>query len=78
MEPAGAVQWRRGNHLFFWEAMEVGWRGLFQDSWLVQGGTRYEDGLEADDSEDGYLDGLPDRDSHIVGFGEVRRSLGLD
>jgi len=42
VEPAGAVHYRRGNHLFFWEGMELGWRGRFADHWLVQAGVRNE------------------------------------
>jgi MipA family protein len=78
IDPAGAIQWRTGNHLFFWEGMELGWRGRIADVWLVQAGVRYEDGLEPDDSEDGNLDGFEERDSHLVGFLEVRRAFGSD
>lgn len=78
LDPAGAIQWRTGNHLLFWEGMELGWRGRLADVWLVQAGARYEDGLEPDDSDDGALDGLEERDSHLVGFLETRRSLGAD
>lgn len=78
LDPAGAIQWRTGNHLVFWEGMELGWRGRLANVWLVQAGARYEDGLEPDDSEDGALDGLEERDSHVVGFLETRRSLGGD
>lgn len=75
-DPAGAIQWRTDNQLLFWEGMELGWRSRLADVWLVQAGARYEDGLEPDDSEDGALDGLEERDSHLVGFLETRRSLG--
>lgn len=76
VEPAGAVQYRKGDHLFFWEGTELGWRGRLADVWLVQAGIRDEGGLEPDDSEDGNLDGILPRDSHIVGFLEVRRAVG--
>jgi len=78
IEPAGAIQWRNGNHLLFWEGMELGWRGRLADIWLVQAGARYEDGLEPDDSEDNRLEGFEERDSHLVGVLEVRRSVGKD
>lgn len=78
IEPTGAIQWRHGNHLLFWEGMELGWRGRLADVWLVQAGARYEDGLEPDDSEDHRLEGFEERDSHLVGFLEVRRSVGQD
>lgn len=75
IEPAGAVQWRSGDNLYYWEGMELGWRGLVAEQWLVQAGIRYESGLEPDDSDEGYLDGLSERDSHTVGFLEFRRAL---
>ena len=78
LEPAGAIQWRKGSHLLFWEGMELGWRGRFADLWLIQAGARYEEGLEPDDSEDGALDGIEERDAYVAGFLETRYSLGAD
>jgi len=78
VEPAGAVHWRNGNNLFFWEGIELGWRGLPAEDWLVQAGARYEEGLEPDDSKDGRLKGFVKRDAHVVGFLEVRRAIGPD
>jgi len=78
VEPAGAVQWRKGNHLFFWEGIELGWRSRMADVWLLQLGARNEGGRTTDDSEDGKLDGLKDQDDHIVGVIEVRRGFGDD
>jgi outer membrane scaffolding protein for murein synthesis (MipA/OmpV family) len=78
VEPAGAVHWRRGNHLIFWEGIELGWRSRVADDWLLQLNARSEGGREADDSEEGYLDGLQDRDDELVGVLEVRRALGRD
>ena len=46
IEPAGAIQWRKGNHLFFWEGIELGWRSRMSDIWLVQLAVRYESGRE--------------------------------
>ena len=77
-DPAGAVQWRTGNHMVYVEGLQLGWRGLLGEDWLVQSGLRYEGGLEPDDSDEGRLDGLEERDSHIAGFLEVRRSIGDD
>jgi outer membrane scaffolding protein for murein synthesis (MipA/OmpV family) len=76
VEPAGAVQYRIGNNLLFWEGIELGWRGRMADKWLFQLNARYESGREADDSDDGRLDGLKDQSDHIVGVIEVRRSIG--
>lgn len=78
LEPAGVVQWRKGNNLLFWEGTELGWRSLVADQWLLQAGLRHEYGLEPDDSDEGRLDGFAKRDSHLVGFFEARRSIGAD
>lgn len=78
VEPAGAVHYRKGNHLFFWEGMELGWRARLADVWLVQAGVRNEGGLAPDDSRKGRLAGIQPRDSHVVGFLEVRRGFGDD
>jgi hypothetical protein len=40
VEPAGAVHYRKGDHLFFWEGFELGWRGRLADVWLVQAGNQ--------------------------------------
>ena len=75
LDPAGAVQWREGDDLYFWEGIEIGWRGLRNQQNLYQAGIRYEGGLEPDESDDGRLDGIAERDSHTVGFFEIRRAL---
>jgi len=74
-DPAGAIQWRDGDHMLFFEGTELGWRGVFKDRWLLQAGLRYEDGLDPSDSEDGSLDGIEKRDSHLTGFVEARWAL---
>ncbi len=75
---AGGVHWRAGDNLFFWEGLEIGWRGLAGDRWLLQSGVEYEEGLEPDESDKGALDGIGERDSHLSAFFEVRRSIGDD
>ena len=75
VQPAAALQWRTGKNLFFWEGYELGLRSLVADQLLLQGGARYEAGLEPDDSDDGRLDGIEKRDAHIVGFLEARYSI---
>ena len=75
VEPAGAVQYRVDDAIFFWEGTKLGVRGLATERLLVEGGARYEAGLDPDDSDDGWLDGIETRDSHIVGFLEARYAL---
>lgn len=78
IEPAGAIQYRVGDNLFFFEGIELGWRGRVADRWLLQAGARDEGGREASDSDDGRLDGLDDVDDHIVGFLEARYAFDDD
>lgn len=75
LDPAGAIQWRTGANMVFWEGTELGWRGRLNPGLLVQAGARYESGLEPDDSDDGRLEGIKERDSHVVGFLEARQAL---
>ena len=75
VEPAGAVQYRVDDAIFFWEGTKLGVRGLATERLLVEGGARYEAGLDPDDSDDGWLDGIETRDSHIVGLLEARYAL---
>lgn len=75
VEPAGAVQYRLDNSIFFWEGTRLGVRGLASERLLLEGGARYEAGLDPDDSDDGRLDGIEKRDSHVVGFLEARYAL---
>jgi MipA family protein len=78
IEPAGAIQYRWGDLLFFWEGLEAGWRKRLRDRWLIQFAARYESGREEDDSDDNRLDGLRDRDDEIVGVLELRYAIGPD
>ena len=58
IDPAGGVQWRTGDHIFFWAGEAIGWRALARDAWLFQASVGYEEGREEGDSDDGRLDGL--------------------
>jgi MipA family protein len=78
VDPAGGVQWRKGNHLFFWAGEAIGWRGLMRDAWLLQASLGYEEGREEADSKDGRLDGLGESSSGAELLLEVRRALGDD
>ena len=33
-QPAGAVQWRSGDNIYYFAGEAFGWRGLFNDKWL--------------------------------------------
>ena len=69
--PVGAVQWRSGPQMLYWEDTDIGWR-IRLGSFLFQAGGHYEFGREAGDSEKGRLDGLNERDGAVTGFVEGR------
>ncbi|MGQ7269326.1 MipA/OmpV family protein [Marinobacter nauticus] len=77
-DPAGGVQWRTGENIFFWAGEAVGWRTLVKDSWLFQTSIGYEEGREESDSEDGRLDGLGESDSGVAVLLEARYALTND
>lgn len=75
VDPAGGVQWRTGDHLFYWSGLAIGWRTLVKDAWLVQTSIGYEEGREEGDSEDGRLDGLGESSSGATLLLETRYAL---
>lgn len=72
LDPAGAIQWRTGNHLFSWEGLELSWTTRQKDQWYFQVDLGLDGEREAGDSDDGRLDGLDERDDEFTGTGEVR------
>jgi MipA family protein len=72
VDPAAAVQWRTGNHLFSWEGLELSWTTRLKDQWYVQVDLGLDGEREESDSDDGRLDGLDERDDEFTGTGEVR------
>ena len=72
LNPAGAIQWRTGNHLFSWEGLELSWTTRQKDQWYIQVDLGLDGEREEDDSDDGRLDGLDERDDEFTGTGEVR------
>jgi outer membrane scaffolding protein for murein synthesis (MipA/OmpV family) len=78
VEPAGAVQWRRGNDVFFWAGEALGWRGLRADAWLLEAVVAFDEGRKERDSDDGRLNGLGDGDEKTELVLQVRRALDAD
>lgn len=72
LDPAGAIQWRSGNHLFSWEGLELSWTTRQKDRWYFQVDLGLDGEREEDDSDDGRLDGLDERDDEFAGTAEVR------
>ena len=78
VDPAGAVQWRRGDDIFFWAGEALGWRGLRSDTWLFQAAVAFDEGREESDSDEGRLDGLGDTDEGIELVLQARRAFDAD
>ncbi len=77
----GAVQWRKGDHLLFWDGFdlndtELGWRGLLQDTWLMEVGARHEIVIPSSASEKADIENLPHRGSHVLGFVQTKHAVG--
>ncbi len=60
LEPAGAVQWRKGDDVFFWAGEALGWRGLRSGRWLLEAVVAFDEGRKESDSKRGRLKGLGD------------------
>lgn len=78
VDPAGAVQWRKGDNIFFWAGEALGWRGLRSDVWLFEAAVGFEEGREESDSDDGRLDGLGDADEVVELILQARRAFDPD
>jgi MipA family protein len=77
-QPAGAVQWRRGDNIFYWAGEALGWRGLRSDTWLFEATVAFDEGREESDSDDGRLNGLGDTGEGAEIVLQARRAFGAD
>ena len=75
VDPAGAVQWRKGDNIFFWAGEALGWRGLRSDTWLLEAAVSFDEGREESASDDGHLDGLGDGEEGTEVVLQVRRAF---
>ncbi|OEY67514.1 MipA/OmpV family protein [Marinobacter sp. X15-166B] len=78
VQPAGAVQWRRGDDVFYWAGESLGWRGLRSNTWLIEAAVAYDEGRDESDSDDGRLDGLGDADESLEFVLQARRAFVAD
>lgn len=62
LDPVLSVQWRKGNHLFSWEGLELSWTTRIKDQWYLQVDLGFDGERERSDSKDGRLDGLDERE----------------
>lgn len=78
VDPAGAVQWRRGDNIFYWAGEALGWRGLRSDTWLFEATVGFDEGRKESDSDKGRLDGLGDADEGFELVLQARRAFDAD
>lgn len=78
VDPAGAVQWRKGNDVFFWAGEALGWRGLRSERWLFEVAAAFDEGRKESDSSDDRLAGLGDGDEEAELVLQVRRAFDDD
>jgi MipA family protein len=78
IQPAGAVQWRKGENIFYFAGEAFGWRGLRDDKWLFEALLGFEEGREEGDSDEGWLDGLGTQDEGFELVLQARRAFTSD
>ena len=78
VEPAGAVQWRSGDDVFFWAGEALGWRGLRANNWLLEAAVGFDEGRRESDSDDGRLNGLGDTEESVALVLQARFALDPD
>ena len=78
VDPAGAVQWRKGDNIFYWAGEALGWRGLRSDTWLFDASVVFEEGREESDSDDGRLVGLGEGDEGAELVLQARSAFDTD
>lgn len=78
VQPAGAVQWRTGDDIFYFAGEALGWRGLRAETWFFDAAVAFDEGREENDSDDGRLDGLGDTDEGIEVVLQARRAFSAD
>jgi MipA family protein len=78
VDPAGAVQWRRGDDIFYWAGEALGWRGLRSNTWLFEATVGFDEGRKESDSDDGRLDGLGNAEDGFELVLQARRAFDAD
>ena len=78
VDPAGALQWRNGDNIFYWAGESLGWRGLRAETWFFDAAVAFDEGREENDSDKGHLDGLGDLDERTELVLQARRAFTSD
>ena len=78
VDPAGALQWRSGDNIFYWAGEALGWRGVRAETWLLDAALGFDEGREESDSDEGHLDGLGDGEEGVELVLQARRAFDAD
>jgi outer membrane scaffolding protein for murein synthesis (MipA/OmpV family) len=78
VEPAGGLQWRSGNDIYFFAGEALGWRGVRADNWLFEALIGFEEGRKESDSDEGHLAGLGEQEEGVELVLQARRALDED
>jgi outer membrane scaffolding protein for murein synthesis (MipA/OmpV family) len=78
IEPAGGLQWRNGDDVFFFAGEALGWRGVRANSWLFEALVGFDEGRKESDSDDGRLAGLGEQDEGAELVLQTRRAFDAD
>ena len=77
-DPAGAVQWRSGDDIFYWAGEAIGWRGLRANNWLFEAALSFDEGREESASDEGHLAGLGEGEEGLELVLQLRHTLDDD
>lgn len=78
VDPAGGLQYRSGDNIFFWAGEALGWRGLRSETWLLEAIVGFDEGREEGDSDEGHLNGLGEGAEGIELVLQARRAFDID
>lgn len=78
VEPAGGLQWRQGNDVFFFAGEALGWRGVRDNTWLFEALIGFAEGRKESDSDDGHLFGLGEQEEGAELVLQARRAFDAD
>lgn len=78
IQPAGGLQWRNGDDVFFFAGEALGWRSVRANTWLFEALVGFDEGRKESDSDDGRLLGLGDQEEGAELVLQARRAFDAD
>jgi hypothetical protein len=78
IEPAGGLQWRSGDDVYFFAGEALGWRGVRANTWLFEAVVGFDEGRKESDSDQGHLAGLGEQEEGAELVLQARRAFAAD